>query len=69
MNKKNNIVNSILMFILGIIWLLFAIFKDQTITWKIIFVILSIALLTKGVFIFINIKKRKDVEKNNDFNS
>ena len=69
MNKKNNIVNSILMFILGIMWLLFAIFKDQTITWKIIFVILSIALLTKGVFIFINIKKRKDVEKNNDFNS
>jgi len=69
MNKKNNIFNSILMFILGIMWLLFAIFKDQTITWKIIFVILSIALLTKGVFIFINIKKRKDVEKNNDFNS
>jgi len=57
------------MFILGIMWLLFAIFKDQTITWKIIFVILSIALLTKGVFIFIKIKKRKDVEKNNDFNS
>ena len=59
---KNDMANSILMFLLGAMWLLFAIFKDQTITWKIIFIIGSILMFGKGVLVFINVKKRKNGE-------
>ena len=66
MNKKNNIVNSIIIIILGLVWIYNGVFTTQNKTLQIIFIIGAIFMLIKGVLIFINIKKRKDKENNND---
>jgi len=62
MSKKNNIVNSIIIIILGLVWMVKGIFTNQSNTFQIIFIIGAFIMLIKGVLVFIKVKMRKKEE-------